>query len=591
MKKENQSTAQAELCREYGSLRGMSLSGEPCPLRRFAYTQNMYVDRESGGDAVESIPGFREFHKFNDAIHSLGVQMVENHRFLLVHSGEGLYRLDLENADESLEPTKIADLQNCESHLFTFGSLALITDGSRLLSIDKEGEATTISEEDYLTGCSLCALYDGRIFMSGNPDYPERIFFSSKPCEDTPCFYQTNLLRVNKSGASVISLLSYGGMLWVFKSYDDGDGSVILYKTNDEGYCLCRTYSDFKPTGQLCSADGKIIFLTEEGLFAIENPLCDERAFVKRLSRDIEPELLREDLRNASLTFWRGYIAIGCGENIYLCDTESEDGYDWYLITGVGGYENDRRVYRYSAYAEEGYFLHPRTNQVTESEALSIITEDKRRIYYTIEDKKKYAVYPTEQFDGGDFLPARRLISDGRLLLFYSDDGRIFIFNTDKRGIIPQSIMDSTDFDEKEYKRLYGDRIHPMFYSFDRHAPKYMLVTHSDGCGISDLVKSSDGSSLTLRLKVMNSKPPSIEIFTDGRRHLNQDLTKSATQPTEISSEERKFLRRAEKYCVIEHAPSWQEKQICLYTEEFSSPFGLLSISFRYQPKDKIKKG
>ena len=90
MRKENQ-TNELELYREYKGQRGFSLDVGAMENGKFAYLENMYIDREGGG-LLESVPGYRRLFGAEDKIHSLALQNVGEEKFIIFHSGKRLYK-------------------------------------------------------------------------------------------------------------------------------------------------------------------------------------------------------------------------------------------------------------------------------------------------------------------------------------------------------------------------------------------------------------------------------------------------------------------------------------------------------------------
>ena len=575
MKEGNNTINQKELFREYSSPRGMSLTGNACPEKRFSYLKNMYVDYEGGGDSIESIPGYRRIYSSKKDVGLLGVHRARGKSWLVFREDHTLCRLEYPSG----RMEKIADLYG-EASAFVLGEICLVTDERGLYSIDSEGDVRTLCEEEYIVGCRTAALFDGRLFLSGNERHRGKIFYSTRLDESELHFSKDSFI---KARGEVSSLLTHRGTLFVFSS-DGGEGVISSHKA-DGGYPVCLNLGGAIPTGEVLSLNDEILFLTGEGLFAIESPIKEEARLVCR-SREIEPMLLREDIPSAKLGFWRGYAVIGCGKSIYLGDTRSADrNYDWYFITDVGAYCGDKRVYRYSPSADEGCLAHKLTHGIAEGEIISRMLETGSTIYYTEENGKKYSVYPTDERMGGSLIPAENLLSDGELLCF-SADGSILIFNNDMRGVAGDEIVNLPWYDPEEYEKLYGNKIRPELYSFDGHAPHYVISTAYDCCGLPINEKTSIGESLFLKIKSPVKAALTVVVNTDKGKTTRQTVTALPHFSDGYGYKNQTCIVRA-----TERAHGWLEKQIILEGNEFCSPFGLCSIAFKYQPKEKTKKG
>jgi hypothetical protein len=220
-----------------------------------------------------------------------------------------------------------------------------------------------------------------------------------------------------------------------------------------------------------------------------------------------------------------------------------------------------------------------------ESEVISLRLEGGKNIFYAEEDGKKYSVYPTEERFGGNLMPAEILISDGELLCFASC-GEIFLFNNDMRGVAPEEIKSEKNFDEKEYERLYGNKIHPGFYSFMGHAPSYVIATAYDSCGLLATENSSSGESLCLKLKIPKKTSLTVSVITNKGIATKQTLT-----AVPCCEKNEGYEKGIGIIGLTERAHGWLEKQIIIEGNEFSSPFGLCALAFKYQLKEKLKKG
>ena len=173
---------------------------------------------------------------------------------------------------------------------------------------------------------------------------------------------------------------------------------------------------------------------------------------------------------------------VSTGAHIYLADSRDsyrKDGilqYEWYRLTGIGTYKNDTRVYRYSDEKIEGYCNEMPVGEIAKGEVYSeVLLEDgeERLLYFVYLADKKNLVYKTEEYTGGDFDPCCIVFSDGKNLYFGTEGGEVCMFNNDKRGVAPKELSDSEGFSEEEYIKNMGNKIHPLYYSFDRHAASY----------------------------------------------------------------------------------------------------------------------
>ncbi len=461
---------------------------------------------------------------------------------------------------------------------------------------------------EIISKCRVAAIFDGRVFLSGNPYYPGYVFYSSfdKNGESNPLYFgELNYFRDGAGNINVISMLRTSDSLAVFKEADDGAGSIFYHtpwSANSDImpkiYPVSYTHHGFCAKGASISFFDDPIFISEKGISAFEKQAINlERSIVTR-SNNINPKFLTEDIASAKLAVWRGYLVVAVGGNIYLADSrdiftgkEGNPEYEWYFLSGIGTYKDDETVYRYASFAHEGYTVHEKCDTIANGEVISAYNGEEY-IYYVTDNGINYEVYPTEEKTKGSFYPATHILSVGDLLFFSTSKGCIYVFNNDKRGIAPPSVTDSSDYDADDYTSAFGRRIHHYYYSFAGHAPRYAVKTAKDNCGIPHLLKNTVKHSLTLKCRAVASGHIRCEVGTekDGYSEIctfpNRDLSFADMDFSSLC------LTTSDIYTIpiSEKAKGWVEKQITLYTDEYASPFGIYTIAYRFAIKGKIKK-
>ncbi len=507
-----------------------------------------------------------------------------------------------------------------ETVTLTFPSLAdatgikVVISGSLMsLSSDWAADMTTLSDASpYLAivNCTIAEVFDGRIFFSGNPSFPNTVFYTerAKPGRDDALYVgRYNYFNDGVGSYKVKSVLAVRDMLAVFKEGDDGSGSIFYHKKESTDLDTLNTiYPVAYVHSGICSVGGAVsflddpVFLTGEGLMALNSENINYQRNVVCRSHNVNYSLLKEDLSKAHLCEWLGYLAVGIGGRIFLADSRATFShpagsreYEWFLATDIGAYTGDGVVYRYSADTPADTVAHPTLvgEAADSAEVYSEADGDGILYYYVPVGDVKYSVEPTEEKDGGEFFPATVFISHGKLLFFATDDGHVCVFNNDMRGVAPESVRSSSEYDEDEYSAIMGTRLHPLFYSFAGHAPKYVIKTAFDDCGIPHLTKNSVKKSLVIKAKSYFSDSVDCEVVTD-----NGDPVFVGSLPcSDGSFENFDFLSapwRVSKYASIalpEKEKRWIEKQIILTSKRFSSPMSVWSISYRYVIKGKIK--
>lgn len=458
-------------------------------------------------------------------------------------------------------------------------------------------------------GCRVAEAFDERIFLSGNPSLPNTVLYSTPTTREEGgglYFGEMNYFTDGVGSFEVVDMLAVRDSLAVFKSGDDGSGSIFYHtpsSTTDSYipklYPRCYVHSGISAVGGALSFFDDPVFLTKSGLYALtQRAINYERSVVPR-STNVNYSLLTKDLSRTSVTEWCGYLVLGAGDCIYLADSRArykdECGvmqYEWFCLCGVGHHTADSRVYRYDSYRRGDYSIHPREGEKVKTEPMSITEEDGTVIYYTEDGGKKFTIYPTEELEGGALSQPTVYLGLGELLFFGTEDGALLMFNNDKRGTPPEHIAAAADFDAEDYRARMGRRLHPDFYSFDGHAPTYIIQTAYDNCDIPHLTKSTAKHSLVLKYRTCSMANIRCEVGTDVGSYT--ELTSFPGGELgfdEVSFESFSFaLGDYHTVPISEKEKGWVEKQITIYSDRFASPIGIYGITYRYTIKGRIKR-
>lgn len=461
---------------------------------------------------------------------------------------------------------------------------------------------------DVIFGCKIAESYDGRIFLTGNPKYPGFCFYSSVDLtgENNPLYYgEMNYFKDGIGNFDNIAMLASGDSLAVFKSNDDGGGSIYYHTPHDTGidlvpriYPVSYIHSGICAKGDVISFFDDPLFVSEKGISALAKQTINLQRSIATRSTNINPKLLCEDLSSLKLAVWRGYLVVLAGDHIYLADSRAtfegaygDFEYEWYYLSGIGSYTGDSKIYKYSSIAHTGLNVHPDADTIAIGTVYSIFIGDEL-VYYIKDGNAKYEIYPTEEKTGGRFNPASDIISVENFLIFATENGDLLMFNNDKKGVAPPAVVSADEFDGDEYAKLYSGRLHPYYYSFAGHAPRYALQTKKDNCGIPHMEKTTVKGSLTLKCRAVSSGKLICEVGCD-----NTGYTEVCKFPSsEIHFSDVDFsnfsLATQDIYTVPigEKSKGWVEKQITIYTSEYGSPFGIYTIAYRFSLKGRIKK-
>ena len=466
---------------------------------------------------------------------------------------------------------------------------------------DKEGflssrYAASTDPVSAITNCSVLAVYDNRLFISGNTKIPGVVFYSARGADGYPdptYFPVSNYFVDGAVGNPVVTLLNTHGTLTVHKTEDGGIGSIFHHSAiNEDGkdtYPITYVHSNVRSYGPSINFNGEAFFISDNGVSAIEKTSGGFR--IAPRARSIRSELSKESMSDIRFGSWQGYLVLMCGGGrIYLGDarsgknTDGEFEYSWFPLTGIGTYKNDERVYRYSPTAKDGYDLSDTPDDVVTGTVMSVADENGDTVYYVESGGKKITVYPTEELVGGEFYPVSA-ISTNDLLILGTSGGDLILFNSDKRGAPPARISSAKDFDATEYAKAMSNKIHPDFYDFAGHAPCYTVSTALDSLDTPHMRKSTVSNSLVI--ECASQGPSGIVCYAEtDRESQNALLTFSAERfgfdnldfsTLSFASRERQSVR------VPDATRIWTRKRVTLHSKKYRAPISVYSINYRYK--------
>ncbi len=466
---------------------------------------------------------------------------------------------------------------------------------------------------DAICGCTQATVFDGRIFFASNPKLPNTVFYTSSASQSRGSALYVEMYNYFNDGVGsycVKAMLPVGDKLAVFKEGDDSGGSIYYHKrqdTSEDGissvYPVVYVHSGICAVGSAHSFLDDPLFLTTEGVYALESENINYQRSVVCRSHNVNYDLLKESLSDASLATWLGYLVVGVNGKMYLADSRSifvhhtgSKEYDWFCINGIGGYEGSDTVYKYSdeAYTSDTHSLSVKTDSIGTDVTCDVYSLDDgtgEYLYYTLEDGVYYSVVKTDQLKNGSFYPARMFAASGKKLFFITDAGHICVFNNDKRGVAPDIVKEASDFDEAEYSLRMGDKIHPYYYTFMQHAIVCKVKTGLDNCGIPHLTKNTVKRSLTVKAVTTSCESIKCEVITD-----SADANEIAVFPASDNdfgsfsfSTSPWYKSKYTTTVLPEKEKGWIEKQIILSTDAFRSLFSLSSVTYRYTIKGRIK--
>lgn len=266
------------------------------------------------------------------------------------------------------------------------------TKGADNVSIKfKKTTPDTETNKKKLFGCTIVEEFDNRIFLSGNPDYPNLVFHSS--LNNPMYFSDTDVYEDGKDDGYIRAMVSGNSALWVFRDTDKGNGVYYHTASFDETYgkVYPSVHSNI-PTGCVGGAVNfadDIVFFSRKGMESITQNITTEQFAVHKSSLIDRLMVAEEDYKDMVFAEWEGYLLVFIGKDVYLADSravlanENHYEYEWYhwslsgdvnenywykvtcaavhdgdLFIGVRNNDLDGYIYKFEVGGEKDNFAH-----------------------------------------------------------------------------------------------------------------------------------------------------------------------------------------------------------------------------------------
>lgn len=259
-----------------------------------------------------------------------------------------VFKLDTENIDSDYVVTaKIDELTYVQGKdltvdvakgtvTFNVAPPAPATDGQH--NVEILFRKTVQGYRERINKCTMLAVFDNRVFFSGNQDYPNAIFHSS--LEDPRYVSDLDYYNEGMDLSPVKAMIPGNNALWVLKEPSQANTTIFYHNPvidNDYGKVYPSTHSNISigcvSTGINFNDD--IIFFSDRGMEAISGDITTEQVLSHRSSL-VDGKLLKEpNYKNMILEEWEGYLLVIIDNKVYLADSRQKYQninieYEWY---------------------------------------------------------------------------------------------------------------------------------------------------------------------------------------------------------------------------------------------------------------------
>lgn len=192
--------------------------------------------------------------------------------------------------------------------------------------------------------CTLAAMFDNRVFFSGNQDYPNAVFWCSY--NDPRYISDMNYALEGTDIAKVKSMVAGNNALWVFKEPSQANTTVFYHvpleiydeRLGDTVKTYPSTHSSIS-TG--CKATGinfndDICFFSDRGMEGVSGDITTEQVLAHR-STLVDRKMLNEtNYKDMVLAEWEGYLLVVIDDKVYLANSREivanvdHNEYEWF---------------------------------------------------------------------------------------------------------------------------------------------------------------------------------------------------------------------------------------------------------------------
>lgn len=211
------------------------------------------------------------------------------------------------------------------------------TDGQDNVSVEF---CKTIPEyRDSICKCSLLQVFDNRVFVSGNPDFPNVVWHCS--LNNPAYFSDLDYYREGMDEAQVKGMVAGNNALWVFREPSEANTNVFYHTPAlDDEYGKIYPSNHSSVTigciGKAINFNDDIVFFSGRGMEGISGDITTEQVAAHRSSLVDSKLITEKDYKNMILEEWEGYLFVFIGNKAYLADSravftnENHVEYEWF---------------------------------------------------------------------------------------------------------------------------------------------------------------------------------------------------------------------------------------------------------------------
>ena len=187
--------------------------------------------------------------------------------------------------------------------------------------------------------CTLLQVFDNRVFLSGNPKYPNSLWHCK--LDDPTYFSDQDVYEEGLDPSLIRGLVAGNNAIWVFREPSDSNTNVFYHTPtidSEYGKIYPSQHSSVSTgcVGGAINFNDDIVFFSPSGMEGVSGSITTEQ-FVAHRSSLVDRNLTAENgYKDMVLAEWEGYLIVFIGDKAYLADSrtafnnEGHKEYDWY---------------------------------------------------------------------------------------------------------------------------------------------------------------------------------------------------------------------------------------------------------------------
>lgn len=257
--------------------------------------------------------------------------------------------------------------------------------------------------------CTVCTVYGdtgtgARLFCTGNPDYPNRDFWSA--LNDPLYFPDLNYSRLGREDSAIVGYSVLGDKLAAHK--DEVEGSIYVRSStfDEDGYQQFIISNVINGRGAIAPRSfaylgSEPLFLTRQGIYAITTADLTQERYEQSRSFYLNGQMLAESgLEQAYAAIYKDFYALSVGDNLYILDGSTKNyernepysnfQYEGFYFTGI----NARVIWTYGNVCYFG---------TDTGEVFEFCSDSHDAASYSDNGNEIYACWQTPAIDGANF--------------------------------------------------------------------------------------------------------------------------------------------------------------------------------------------